>query len=249
MMRIPRIFNAAAIRAGQSLNLTEQAQRHITQVLRLKAGSALILFDGRGGEYQATLTRVTRHEAIAEVGQHFASECESPLDITLAQGVSRGERMDLTLQKATELGVTAITPLLTERCGVRLSGERLDKKHSHWHGVVVSACEQCGRNRLPAIHSLCSLPNWLTTSDMAGSLCLVLSPEAGQPLNALPPPANNAVTLLVGPEGGLSNNETELAVQQGFQPVRLGPRILRTETAGLAGLAILQALWGDLGQG
>ena len=218
--------------------------RHLTSVLRMVQGQNVILFDGRGGEYRAELSYVKKGAARAKVGEFIDTDRESPLKIELAIGISRGERMDWIVQKATELGVTVITPLFTERCEVKLNAERLEKKTRHWQQVAVSACEQCQRNTLPVIQPAVSLERYLSTTNEG--LKLVLHHRSSQRLDEMRN-QNNHVTLLVGPEGGLSEREISLANSTGFSPLSIGPRVLRTETAPLAAISIIQSLWGDMG--
>ncbi|HXH03820.1 MAG TPA: 16S rRNA (uracil(1498)-N(3))-methyltransferase [Candidatus Competibacteraceae bacterium] len=244
-MRIPRVHLPVSLAPGAVVALDDNAFNHLVRVLRLKPGAALILFNGAGGEYRARLETVEKRGATARVEVHVAREAESPLSVLLAQGVSKGERMDYTLQKAVELGVTAIQPLLTAHSVVSLDDERWERRRRHWQGVVVGACEQCGRNRLPALYPLRSLGEWLATPPPG--LGLMLDPLAEHGLRDLPPPAGRMIMLLVGPEGGLSETEIAAARIAGFRGLRLGPRVMRTETAGVAALAALQALWGDLG--
>jgi len=257
-MRIPRFYLPAPLAVGTTVALDDQAFNHAVRVLRLKPGAALIVFDGAGGAFAATLVEAGRREARARVTEVLPGGVESPLRVALAQGISRGDKMDYTLQKAVELGVAAIQPLLTERGGVDLSGERLARKIQHWGGIVIGACEQCGRNRLPELREPVSLAEWLrqqAETDPPGAPChpplkggqdlrLLLDPLAEQGLRGLERPEGK-ITLLIGSEGGLSLAEIAQARRAGFTGVRLGPRILRTETAGVAALAALQALWGD----
>lgn len=233
--------------ADHSEFLLPPAQAHHTaRVLRLEAGDDLTLFDGKGAEYPAAIVRVDRSRVTVRVGERRARDRESPLAVTLVQAVSSGERMDYTVQKAVELGVVRIAPVTSSRCVVRLAGARAAKRAAHWHAVAVAACEQCGRNRVPEVAPVTSLRNWLGSRSAGGaSCCLLLAPHAGARLrDVVRPPA--AVTLLVGPEGGFTPEEEQAAQRAGFSPVRLGPRILRTETAAVAALAALQTLWGDL---
>jgi len=223
--------------------LPEAAARHALTVLRLQVGDTLALFNGAGGEYRASLVAVSKREARVRLTEFYASERESPLRITLALGISAGERMDYSLQKATELGVAAIQPLATERSLVKLAGERAHKRLQHWQHVVIAACEQCGRNRVPVVAPVQKLFAYLAHVDRSKRL-LLLAPEAATPLKRVPPAAG--VVVLIGAEGGLAPAEREAAEASGFEPVSLGPRILRTETAPVAALAILQALWGDI---
>lgn len=245
-MRIPRIFHEGKLAEDVEVTLDERASAHVQRVLRLRPGAALRLFDGRGGEYEATIEGARRGGARVRVGRFHARDVESPLEITLAQGISRGERMDYTLQKAVELGVGRIVPLVTTRCQVVLEGERRARREGHWRGVVTHACEQSGRTRLPQVETIRTFADWLEGPVPPGTLRLVLDPGAQGGLTTVRErPA--AIELLVGPEGGLTEDERDAARAAGCQPLRLGPRILRTETAGIAALAAAQTLWGDLG--
>ena len=242
-MRIPRFYLPLSLTIGATVPLDDNAFNHAVRVLRLKPDAALILFNGQGGAFAATLADVSKREAWARLLEFLPGEVESPLRVILGQGISRGDKMDYTLQKAVELGAAAIQPLFTERGGVDLSGERLTRKVQHWRSIVIGACEQCGRNRLPEVYDPVRLANWLAQPAEAG-LRLLLDPAAELGLRRLESPAG-PVMLLIGAEGGLSPAEMAQARQARFLGVRLGPRILRTETAGLAALAALQALWGD----
>jgi len=236
----PRFFAPVELLLGSEIRLPERAARHCT-VLRLRRGDAIVLFNGQGGEFSAELTRISSADARARVLSKRALERESPLSITLAQCVSSGDRMDVTLQKSTELGVSRILPLASERSVVKLSGDRAEKRVSHWRNVVVAACEQCGRNRIPEVAAIVDVSAFL--EQPGGGRRLLLAPDAGQDLKTLVP--SDGVTLLVGPEGGLAAHEERRAKGAGFIPVRFGPRVLRTETAPLAAIAAMQALWGD----
>lgn len=216
----------------------------MAHVLRLVPGDPVVLFDGRGSVYDAVIVRCARGAVSVRVGGCRSEDRESPLRVMLAQAVSSGERMDYTIQKAVELGVAAVQPLLAERCVVRLSGERAAKRVLHWQGVVVAACEQSGRNYVPGVLPLSPLRDWLEQPAAADSLRLLLAPGAATGLQQLSRPSG-LVTVLAGPEGGLTAAEAEDAVRAGFVPLRLGPRVLRTETAAVALLAAMQALWGD----
>ncbi len=229
--------------AHTELELPEPAHRHLIQVLRLRVGDTLIVFDGRGNEAPATLIAVEKRSSRIVLAAPTQPRVESPLHITLLQGVSKGDRMDYTLQKAVELGVTRIQPLTTQRSVVKLDAERWAKKRDHWQGVIVSACEQSGRTRLPPLLPVAALEAAVTALP-AAALKLALMPDQGVALRSLTPPAEGIV-LLVGPEGGLSPAEADACRAAGFVAVQLGPRVLRTETAGVATLAALQALWGD----
>jgi 16S rRNA (uracil1498-N3)-methyltransferase len=231
---VPRVFSDHALASGSSLALAAAAARHV-QVLRLQPGDALTLFDGRGGEYEARIARMGRSEVEVLVGAHHAIERESSVAVQLALAMPANERMDWLVEKATELGVAAIQPLLAERSVLRLAGERAAKKQAHWQAVAVAACEQCGRNRVPAIHPVQPLAAWLSSQQQPG---LVLSLRASsQPIAAVA--ANRPWTLLSGPEGGLAPGEEEAAFARGWTAVHLGPRVLRAETAPLAALAVL----------
>ena len=226
---------------GAEIDLPERVARHCA-VLRLRRGDAVVLFNGEGGEFSAELTRVSRRDARAHVISRQTSERESPLVIALAQCVSSGDRMDATLQKSTELGVARIVPITSERSVVRLSSDRADRRVAHWRNVVIAACEQCGRNRVPEVAAIIDFDGFLGQA-AADGLRLLLAPDADRDLKRLEPPGK--VTLLVGPEGGLAPEERQRAERRGFVPVRFGPRVLRTETAPLAAIAAMQALWGD----
>lgn len=243
-MRIPRIFVDRSLACGSEIALDDKAARHVTRVLRLKAGDAITLFNGRGCEFRAELTRSERSETRVRVKAPSEVSRESPLAVTLLQGISRGERMDYALQKAVELGVSRIIPVAAARSVVRLEGSRAEKRLRHWTEVVRSACEQSGRTQVPEVETVQSLSDGLAS--VHGATGLLLAPAAEKSLNALPRPAG-ALCLLVGPEGGLSDDEIARARGTGFQAVHLGPRVLRTETAGIAALAVIQALWGDMG--
>ena len=241
-MNQPRFYCRAALSPGAHVELPEPVARHAVRVLRLGVGAPLTLFDGRGGEYPAQIERIERDRVFAELGAWVEIERESPLSLTLVQALQAGDKMDFTVQKAVELGVSHVVPVESRRSVLRLAGERAAKRVAHWQGVVASACEQCGRNQVPLVAPVEKLENWLSRPS-GGFLRLMLSPDAEGTLVDLPPAKD--VQLLIGAEGGLDPQE-ELAVRQaGFVPVRMGPRVLRTETAGLTALAVLQALWGD----
>lgn len=242
-MGISRFYCPDKLSSGARTALPEQAAHHAAKVLRLREGDVVSLFDGKGGEFAAVIVQVGKREVVVEVGEHRADERESPLYVTLAQAISAGDKMDFTLQKATELGVARIQPLESERSVVRLSGERADKRVAHWQGVVVAACEQCGRNSIPPVAPIRRFADWLGDPLDAG-LRLMLSPDAETRLRDLPRP-EHPITLLIGPEGGFSEAEAAAGRHGKFIPVRLGARILRTETAALAALAAMQTLWGD----
>jgi 16S rRNA (uracil1498-N3)-methyltransferase len=240
----PRLFCATPLQPGASIYLPEAPAHHVARVLRLGEGNALILFDGRGGQWCATISHIDKRGVRVALGQHNAREAESPLQLTLLQGIASADKMDWIIQKAVELGVCAIAPLFTERTVLKLSPERAEKRSMHWRNIIVSACEQCGRNRLPQLFPTETLSARLARAG-AGQR-LVLSPKAPTPLAALPGKLG-AAEILIGPEGGLAERELEEALAAGFTAVSLGPRVLRTETAGLAALAVMQGRWGDWG--
>lgn len=243
-MRLTRVYVDAALEVGTRITLTGGAAGHLTRVLRLRPGAAVTLFNGRGGEHAASIERVQGNAVTVAVGEHEAIERESPFPLTLAQGVSRGERMDLVVQKATELGVSRLVPVLTERSVVRLDDEQGDRKSSHWRAIAIAACEQCGRNRLPEVALPVQLREFLR-QPAGDSVRLLLSPSATRRIEAVPRPASG-VTVLIGPEGGLSDAEQEDVLTAGFTAANLGPRVLRTETAAIAALTLLQREFGDL---
>lgn len=231
---MPRFFCPEPLQAGQELALPAGPARHV-QVLRLQPGDPLTLFDGRGGEYAAQVAHMGRSEVRVAVQAHLPVECEAPVAVHLAVGMPANERMDWLVEKAAELGVASIQPLLAERSVLRLAGERAEKKRAHWEAVAIAACEQCGRNRVPVVHAVQPLAAWLGWQAQPG---LVLSLRPGsKPLHQLAGPRE--ITLLSGPEGGLAPAEEEAAIARGWQAVELGPRVLRAETAPLAALAVL----------
>ena len=242
-MRLTRIHVPGELAAGSEITLPAQAAEHLTRVLRLEAGAPLTVFNGRGGEYSAVLATRKGKTVTARLGNHDAIDRESPLDITLLQGVARGERMDLIVQKATELGVTRIVPVLAERTVVKVDAKQRERKLVHWQSVAISACEQCGRNRVPEILAPLALEQYCR--DAAPGNGILLSAEARIGLREAAPRLGKVVTLAAGPESGFTAREEALLAQAGFLPVRLGPRVLRTETAALAALAALNALAGD----
>jgi 16S rRNA (uracil1498-N3)-methyltransferase len=247
-VRVPRLFVDQPLASGAECALDRRALDHAVKVLRLRAGDALCLFNGEGGEFAAELVRGPGGALHALIGEFTPDRRESPLQLRLVQGVSRGERMDYTLQKAVELGVTNIVPVVTERTVLRLAGERAERRLAHWRGVVLAACEQSGRTRVPALAEPCELLAYLAGygADGAAGSGLLLDPTAPQALTALTDLAG-PVSVLIGPEGGLAPAERAAAQAAGFTPVRMGPRVLRTETAAVVALALLQALAGDLG--
>jgi 16S rRNA (uracil1498-N3)-methyltransferase len=238
-MRLSRFFIDAPLALGQH-TLPEAQAHYIARVLRHATGDAVQLFDGSGQEYLGELIEVGKKRVCVELSEAFPGLAESPLQIHLGQGLSRGERMDWAIQKATELGANQISPIVSERCEVRLKDERADKRMAHWRQIAISACEQCGRSTIPLIHAPIGLDDWLQQLD--AELKLVLHPVA-EPLASHTRP--QSLAFLIGPEGGLTEAEVDKAKAQGFHAARLGPRVLRTETAPVVALAVAQQLWGD----
>lgn len=239
-MRLSRIFLDTQLQAGTRVTLDPRAARYAGQVLRLRPGQRLTLFNGDGNDWAAELLTCDRRHCSAQVHERLTAEPRPDRALHLGIGISRGDRMDTAIQKSVELGVTAITPLRTERSTIQLDDERCAKRVTHWRGVTIAACEQSGRSRLPNLHPATSLSTWL--AEHQGGL--LLHPTATATLATLPPPTGD-ITLLIGPEGGLAESEQYQARAAGYTAIRLGPRILRTETAPLAALAAIQALWGD----
>jgi len=244
-MRIPRIYLDHPLHPGSEVLLPEQAGEHVARVLRLERGHPLILFNGDGCEYDATLAALAKRAATAEVVGVREVDRESPLHLTLAQGIARGEKMDWILQKATELGVSRIVPVVTQRTEVKLDEDRAERRVAHWRSVIAGASEQCGRTRLPDIEMPQRLDRWLGTLAADDASRFALLPEGRVSLNRLDISTQSAM-LCVGPEGGFSDNDVAVLTHAGFAGLRLGPRILRTETAGIAAIAALQAIAGDL---
>lgn len=243
-MRVSRVYVNGPLAAGERTLITGDAANHIARVLRLRPNDTVTLFDGRGGEYEAKLAELQGAKVIAEVGEHRPRERESTLEITLLQGIARGDRMDIIVQKATELGVTRIVPVITERSVVKLAPHTAHRKHAHWLGIAIAACEQCGRNRLPEIAQPGSISDATADVSIAGARRIMLVPGAEKALNSVATGAA-AIALLIGPEGGLTSVESDVALRAGFTGCRIGPRILRTETASLAAIAALQTVAGD----
>lgn len=242
-MRIPRIYLPLNLQSKQLLELTDHAFQHTIKVLRMKQDSKLILFDGKGNEYSASLQQINKKNAFVQVEDFIDNKTESSISIHLGLGISKGERMDFAIQKSVELGVNEITPLFTKHCVVNLDEKRIQKRLQHWQGIIISACEQSGRNVLPILNSASSLKNW---TGSVNEICIVLDPLADENLESIKP-KNNSVNLIIGPEGGLSENEiSELNEKSNFHPIKFGPRILRTETAAVSVITAIQLLWGDL---
>jgi 16S rRNA (uracil1498-N3)-methyltransferase len=247
-MRIPRIYQAVALSVGQEIQLDSQATVHVSRVLRLREGDAMVVFNGEGGEYHGIIQRLDKRAAAVHLQSYVNADSESPLRIVLAQGVSRGERMDYTVQKAVELGVHHIEPLETERTVVNLNPERKQRRRHHWQSVVQSACEQSGRNFVPQVSDVAKLTDWLQQlPDQERESRFVLNHRVDRGVDSIHVDSQLPITVLIGPEGGLAEQEVAQAEQAGFVSVRLGPRVLRTETAALAFVSVLQAKWGDFG--
>ena len=239
-----RVHVAGPLAAGGSQTIQGDAANHITRVLRLERGDALIIFDGRGGEYAARIEEFRKGVVVVRVGDRTAVVRESPLSLTLAQGVSRGERMDWVVQKATELGVSRIVPVLTERTVVKLDANQAERKLLHWQGIATAACEQSGRDRIPAIDAPLALVEFL--GGVGGHATRMLLSPTGSLRIAEVARRDGGIIVLIGPEGGLAETEQQAALAAGFTAVRMGPRVLRTETAAVAALTLLQHRFGDL---
>lgn len=244
-MRIPRIYHPQSnpLTNGELINLTDEAVNHIARVLRMKSGDALCIFNGDNQEYMGTIHTIDKKNVSIMINDVNTVNRESPLKIHLAQAISRGDKMDFTIQKAVELGVSTITPLLTLRCGVKLSSQRLAKKQQQWQKIAISACEQCGRNYLPKINFPINLSQWLIQS--TNELTITLDPQATATINSFQLP-KDGIRVIIGPEGGLADQEITQTIEHGSIPISLGPRILRTETAGLTLISALQFQFGDL---
>ena len=245
-MAITRLFIRGELQADQSLQLDHEQSRYVGRVLRLRVGDTLTVFNSESGEFDATISGIGKTSATIAVGAAIESTTESPLKVHLVQGVCRGERMDLIVQKATELGVKRISPVLTEFGVVRLDPARANKRREHWQRIAESACEQSGRIRPPLLDEPMPLKTWLCAKTSEADVDLILRPGAARPMASLQAPKTK-VCLLIGPEGGFSGIEYEDAEIAGFKAVSLGPRILRTETAAIAAVAVAESLWGDLG--
>ncbi|MBD1565151.1 16S rRNA (uracil(1498)-N(3))-methyltransferase [Vibrio sp. S12_S33] len=243
-MRIPRIYHPTPISQLGTIALSDDAAGHIGRVLRMQVGQEVLLFDGSGAEFPATISEVTKKGVLVEAAERIESSCESPLNLHLGQVISRGDKMEFTIQKSVELGVNTITPLISERCGVKLDAKRFEKKLEQWQKIAISACEQCGRNTVPVIRPVMQLEAWC--AEQSDALKLNLHPRAKYSINTLPEPVTK-VRLLIGPEGGLSAQEIRMTEEYQFEETLLGPRVLRTETAALTAITALQVRFGDLG--
>ena len=240
-MATPRIHCDFKLGPGAQFALAPEAAQHVAKALRLKAGDALVVFDGRGGEYDAAIQRVDRDRVDVKVAAFRDVDRESPITVGLVQGLPEADKMDWIIQKATELGVAWVQPVICERSVVRLSGERAARREAHWRRVAVAASEQCGRTRIPEVRPTLGFQSWIAVPAEIARWMLV----PGASAIASRAPAPSPLELVVGPEGGLSERELDLAMGRGCEPVSLGPRVLRTETAPLAALAAIHALWGD----
>lgn len=240
-MRVSRLYVSASLIVGGRIELDDDAAHYVRTVLRLKQDQTILLFNGQGGEYLCRFSEVSRKTVRVEIEEFMARDVESPLAVTLGLGISRGDRMDWAVQKAVELGVTQLTPLVTERCVIKFNDDKKQQRLQHWQGIIQHAAEQSGRTRLPTLDEIAGLTDWASQQQ---DLRVFLDPYAEQSLADLHP-ENNRVTLLSGPEGGFSDQERQIARAAGFVPVRMGARILRTETAVLAALTAVQTLWGD----
>lgn len=247
-MRISRLYLPTPLVADSEIALDDRARQYVLQVLRLKSGAPLLIFNGEGDEYTARLGLTNKRQATVLLGEQQYPVRESPLAIHLGLGISKGEHMDFAIQKAVEMGVTEITPLFSQHCVVRLDEKRIHNRLHHWQAIIISACEQCGRNRLATLHRPVDFSLWIKTGNTGANdadIDLILAPQAHQTLAHIQP-APQHLRLTIGPEGGFSKEEIEAASSAHFIDISLGPRILRTETAVIAGLSALQTLWGDL---
>jgi 16S rRNA (uracil1498-N3)-methyltransferase len=240
-MRMTRVYHPQVLVSGSTIPLTETAAAHLVRVLRLRENAALHVFNGQGGAYQAIISQIKKNQVFITLGEFIPGDQASPLHTHLGQAIARGEKMDFILQKAVELGVSEITPLFTEHSNVQLPADRIEKRLQHWQGVIISACEQCGLNRLPVLHSPQDFKVWI--HNQTADLKLILHPDAAQDLTKIKTKVNSVV-VTIGPEGGFS--EQEIKIAQHFQALCLGTSVLRTETAGLAALSVLQYQFGDL---
>jgi len=242
-MRVPHIYQPSAIFLNTPVALDDDAAGHVGRVLRMQVGDKVSIFNGEGGEYLSEIIEVSKKNVVVEPQEFVDHDVESPLKIHLGQGISRGDKMDFTIQKSVELGITEITPIFSQRCGVKLSGDRLAKKHQQWQKIAIAAAEQSGRNFVPVVHPPIDIKEWLEQASDA--IKLTLHPRAEHSIKTIQVP-NEGVRFLVGPEGGFTDAEIDIAKQQNFVDIRLGPRVLRTETAALTVLSALQLQFGDL---
>ncbi|ARD40089.1 16S rRNA (uracil(1498)-N(3))-methyltransferase [Edwardsiella ictaluri] len=243
-MRIPRIYHPQPLSIPCEVSLCDEAANHVGRVLRMGPGQALQLFDGSNRVFDAEIVSADKKNVRVRLDGVREEDSESPLHLHLGQVMSRGEKMEFTIQKSIELGVSVITPLISERCGVRLDAERMAKKQQQWQKIAIAACEQCGRNRIPQIRPIMTLEAWCAEPD--DGLRLNLHPRASASINTLPLPQHR-IRLLIGPEGGLSADEIAMTANHRFTDILLGPRVLRTETTALTAITALQVRFGDLG--
>lgn len=243
-MRTPRIYHPEIITQLGNCVLSEEASAHISRVLRMKETQSVLLFDGSGAEFPGIIQSIDKKIVTIQLTERVERNCESPLYLHLGQVISRGDKMEFTIQKSVELGVNTITPLISERCGVKLDEKRFEKKLAQWQKIAISACEQCGRNIIPTIRPVMQLEAWC--AEVSDALKLNLHPRANHSITTLPA-TTNRVRLLIGPEGGLSTQEITMTEQYQFEETLLGPRVLRTETAALTAITALQVRFGDLG--
>ena len=255
-MHIPRIYQKIDIKENDTILLDKKAANHLVNVLRLSVENDLIIFNGQGGEFSAKISQISKQQVFIQALSFHPVDRESKLNIHLGQGISRGDHMDFSLQKSVELGVSSITPLLTKRCNIKLTKERWQKRMTHWENIIISACEQCGRNILPKLNPVVSVSDWLDDinakthiphdkSQETNTLKLLFNPLGKQSLSQLNF-NSNSIVLLIGPEGGLTETEIDLAKRKNFIDSQLGPRILRTETAAITAISILQYIHGEM---
>ena len=242
-MFVTRIYQNTSLNVNSNVTLDENASHHLARVLRASIGDEIILFNGDGDEYPARIINITKKNVTIEILSKTICQRESPIDIYLAQGIARGEKMDFIIQKAVELGAVKIFPLVTERCNVRLTAEREEKRLRHWQSIVTSACEQSGRNVIPELLPAQTLSDFIT--HVSADVKFVLTPHCDTAMTTTSLPSNAKIILLIGPEGGLSSGEIQFAIDHQYQALLLGPRVLRTETATIAALAVLQVRFGD----
>jgi len=242
-MSIPRIFQRSALFSGQTLTLDPQATHHLARVMRLQLGDHITVFNGQGGAYTAQICRMTKRAITVAIGHFHSQETDSPCNIHLGQAISKNASMDLIIQKAVELGVHQITPLITQYVSIKTAATVLDKRRQHWQAIAINACEQCGRNTIPAINTAVTLATCLQQASTA--IKLLLDPNSTVSLHDTPQHTTH-LDILIGPEGGFSKTEIQLATQYNYTAIHLGPRILRCETAALAALSVFQYRWGDL---
>ena len=246
---LPRFYCKEQITLNQPFELPDNVRHHAVRVLRLKQGDSLILFNGQGGEFFSEIIAINKNTSAIKILQHNQQECESPLTIELSQAICSNEKMDWVIQKAVEMGVSRIQPVTTTRSVIKLSSERAAKRLQHWQQITIAACEQCGRNHVPDVLPPLPLPHWLgeiKNREVSTHTNLLLLPTAEKKLSELVPKSNNSsYTLLIGPEGGFTPEEERAALLTHFEPILVGKRILRTETAALATIAAMQTLWGD----